>query len=300
LRVVLANLKKESSSWVEKGFSEKEALVEIDNFKSSKATSEKGFIERHGEKKGLSLFKEFQDSSKHTKEKYIQQHGEDKGKDMWDKYVDAKKETSVFTSKHWINKGYSKEDAEEMRKKFHTENLNTSSVDYWISKGLSKKESINKVEQIFLKKQVHFGRASKESLVFFQPLFDKFSSELEVLVGIDESKELGIYDEYSACMRFYDFSIPERKIIIEYHGERYHPNPERLSKEEWKNWESWRLKGSGINRVKMSADEIHNIDQRKKDLALEKGYKYLELWSSSTKEVNNEKVEDFLLKNNIK
>jgi len=50
----------------------------------------------------------------------------------------------------------------------------------------------------------------------------------------------------------------------------------------------------------MSADEIHNIDQRKKDLALEKGYKYLELWSSSTKEVNNEKVEDFLLKNNIK
>lgn len=286
--------------WVEKGFSKSEAVNEVEKFKSEKATSLDGFIKRHGEKRGRKMFENFQKTSKHTKEKYISKYGKKKGTRMWDEYIKTKRETSVFTSRYWINQGYKQKEAEVMRQEFHTENLNTSSVDFWINKGMSKSEAIIKVEEIFLKKRIHFGNASKESLVFFQPLYDRFSIDYEVYLGIEGSKELGIYDEHSTCMRFYDFAIPELKVIIEYHGERYHPNPDILTEEEWKNWTTMMLTTGGYTTEIKTADEMHAIDQRKKTLATSKGYDYLELWSNDSKEANNKKIEDFLLKNQIK
>ncbi|MDY0215272.1 MAG: hypothetical protein RBS24_07175 [Bacilli bacterium] len=50
----------------------------------------------------------------------------------------------------------------------------------------------------------------------------------ELHVGIKGSKEWclnGKKDKDIEKVYFYDFTIPKFKIIIEYNGETYHPNP---------------------------------------------------------------------------
>jgi hypothetical protein len=71
---------------------------------------------------------------------------------------------------------------------------------------------------------------------------------------------------------------------------------EELHEEEWNEWTTWTLSGINFNRIKMTANDISAIDKRKKELALSKGYDYLELWSSDSQETNNKKIEDFLHK----
>jgi hypothetical protein len=125
-----------------------EAKAKVVEYKKNKNTSLESFIERHGKENGEEKFKKFQETSKHTKEKFINKLGRVEGEKKWNEYIETKKKTSKRSVEYWIDKGYDYEQADELRKEFHRLNFNTSSVDYWMLKGLSQIDSEKKVKEI--------------------------------------------------------------------------------------------------------------------------------------------------------
>jgi hypothetical protein len=260
-----------------------EAEIKIQKAKDDRATTEVNFIRRYGEEEGKKLFKKFQEDSKHTKEKYINKYGKEQGEIKWKEYTDKKGARSVFRSDYWINQGYSPEEAEQLRKDFHKNNLSTSSIDYWISKGFSEQAAKDKVDEIFNKKQVMFANASKQSLKYFDPLI-KFLTEkgFECNLGVKGNKEYSIYDKETKRLYFYDFTVPSLKLIIEFNGYKFHPNPNKLTKEEWDNWRVMTKRGQEI----ITADQAHEAFQIKKKVARDAGFNIVEIWSNDTIEEN--------------
>lgn len=279
-----------------------DAKIWISEYKKNKNTSLDGFIKRHGEEKGNEMFNKFQETSKHTKEKYIKQLGKINGEDKWKEYIDVKKKTSKRSIEYWLELGYDHEQAEELRKEFHRLNFNTSSVEYWILKGLNEIDAEEKVKEIFRKKTVFFSRASKESLKYFDKLKSFFDNiGMNVMLGIENNHEITLYDKINKKLKFYDFCVPDLKLIIEYNGERYHPNPEKLSKLEWDEWGCIILNNkNNFKTVIQTADEKYKLDQEKKQLAINNYYDYLEIWSSDTQEYNWNKIKQILKIKGIK
>lgn len=117
------------------------------------------------------------------------------------------------------------------------------------------------------------GRASKQSLKLFKPLVDLLANyKLKIFLGCEDNREWFLHDFTNQCVRFYDFCIPDLKIIIEYHGEQYHPNPQLLNEQTWK---TWRMPYTGI-----SADIARANDILKENLAITNGFDYHIVWSS--------------------
>lgn len=265
-----------------------EADLYIDNFKKKKATSIQGFIERHGEEKGNELFEKFKKTSKHTLEKYIELYGISEGNRKWNEYINKKYNTSSRNKSFWISKGFSEKDAIE-KVRFICDN---SSLDYFRRK--YKCEDITKEEFIKFhrKRNVKFNNASKESLIYFEKLTsilikNGFKDE-DILYGIEGIKsEHYIFHEKGWYL--YDYTILSHKIIIEYHGEKWHPNPNRMSKEDWNKW---KCISSGI-----SASEKYQRDEFKKKTAIDNGYLFLEIWSNDNFEYNWNKIISFIEKN---
>jgi hypothetical protein len=277
--------------WLKRGFSENDSIKEIEKFKRNKSTSKYGFILRHGVEKGLELFNNFKNTSKHTENKYIEKYGEKEGLKKWNDYTTKKREKSVFTALYWINKGYSKEESEFLRQEFHKMNLNTSSVTYWISKGLTENEAIDKITNIYLKRRVLFTKASKESLNKFSKIL-KFlnTNNITYKIGVKGNNEFSIYDKENKKLNFYDLTIPSLKLIIEYNGERFHPNPNKLTKEEWKEWKAYRFEKNITNEICLDADTIYKNDLYKIKLAESNGYEVFTVWSSDNKDKISEKI----------
>lgn len=127
------------------------------------------------------------------------------------------------------------------------------------------------------------GKASKESLRLFNDIVEKIQDlNLTCYYGHSNGKEWWLKTK-DGKVKFYDFTIPELKLIIEYQGERYHPNPEKLSKEEWKEWK--------IPYNNTTADEVYANDQEKYQLAMENGWQIIYVWSNN---VNDNTVDDLL------
>lgn len=118
--------------------------------------------------------------------------------------------------------------------------------------------------------------ASKESLILFKKIYKKIRKNLqrsEIYWGISGSKEYFIYDKDSKKIFFYDFSIPNLKIIIEYHGKRYHPNP-KWDKEKWDKW----------NFMGLNANEKRDMDVYKNKVAENYGFLVIEIFSDEVNE----------------
>lgn len=103
----------------------------------------------------------------------------------------------------------------------------SSSFKYCLKKCLGNLDCANKLYRSILKRGfVPFGKASKESLRIFLQLY-KFLrkngiSREDIYFGIGGSKEYFLYDTETHTMRFYDFVILSKKIIIEYDGIYWH------------------------------------------------------------------------------
>lgn len=280
--------------WINKGFnSDLEINNKISEYKKSKATSLDGFIKRHGEIEGVKKFEEFKSTSKHTLEKYIDLYGLEEGNEKWLKYLDVKKETSVFTKNYWVNKGLSEDESENMRKKFHYENLNTSTVEFWINKGLSEDEAKLKVEEIYNKRGVKFRSASKASLKIFTPVINYFKdSGLVFKIGVKNNKEYAIYNKNDKKLYYYDFTIPELKLIFEYHGEKYHPHHSLQTNEELLNWVTINVNkyAGGETGEKFNGIQVRERDILKERLAIDNGFKYYVIWSSDDKNEATNKI----------
>lgn len=79
----------------------------------------------------------------------------------------------------------------------------------------------------------------------------------------------------------FDFYIPEKNLLIEYNGDYWHCNPKKYTADY-------------LNKNKnMTAQELWKQDERKKNLATEKGYNFLVIWENDynkNKKVTIEKI----------
>jgi hypothetical protein len=116
------------------------------------------------------------------------------------------------------------------------------------------------------------GKASKESLRLFDPLSEKLQElGLTCYYGHSTGKEWWLKTQ-DGKVKFYDFTVPELKLIIEYQGERYHPNPETLSEAECSNWKT--------PYTNATANDVYANDQEKLKLANSNRFDVIYVWSS--------------------
>jgi len=116
------------------------------------------------------------------------------------------------------------------------------------------------------------GKASKESLSAFNNLlYILETNNIKYYFGVVGNKEWFIYNKDLEKMFFYDLTIPSLGIIIEYHGEGFHPNPKWNENKliEWKQV-----------RTGKTANEILEYTEQKNKTARDNEWTVYEVYSS--------------------
>jgi len=130
------------------------------------------------------------------------------------------------------------------------------------------------------------GKASKESLIIFNPLIEWCINNINILIddiyiGIDDKKEYFI--PYNKKIFFYDFTIKSKKIIIEFNGVLFH------AKDEFSNWNNPFTNESAFDNIKRN--------ELKKNIAINNGFKLIEIWSDEDPIINLELCKKFIISN---
>lgn len=214
------------------------------------------------------------------------------------KYISDKseEEIKIFDNKnsnwrieYWIDKGYSETDAKEIISQRKKED-SPLSLEYWHKRGFTLEESIVLKNEYWLKTSSNNNKyTSKESLNLFEPIIEILENiNIIVYYGniAKDKKEWFIYNDNKYY--FYDLTIfhNNKKYIIEYNGERFHPNKDKLNETEWNGWKQ-------LYHNK-SADEIYQQDLDKIQIAKNNGFEVLVLWSSDNIEDNRNKIKTIL------
>ena len=255
------------------------------------------FIRRHGEKLGKEKYKEFcvlagkrssgeawEDKDAYRKmvakrsrkikdnpydrdnlslQKFINRDGDSQGKENYETYWKEHRKTNRMCYEYYQIDGVSEEEAENQKKDYHVQlELNNRDRKY---------------------------RASKSSITAFLPGY-KFLrrsgiSKNSIWWGVGESTEYFIREKND--IRFYDFTVPELKIIVEFNGSRYHPTKKHLQEK----LSATSIAGcSNIQDIK----DRYQRDLDKVKLAKKNGYSVLILWDTETKEKNHRRLLKFL------
>lgn len=143
------------------------------------------------------------------------------------------------------------------------------------------------------KRDVSFFTASKESLKYFIPLYKHLRKNgverNDIFLGVSGSYEYRLHDLENNLTFSYDLTILSLNLIIEYHGEKFHPNIQKYGVNK--------LKEDGWGKYfRLNLQESIAKDKNKKELALKNGFEYLELWSSDSEEINKEKINKLIKK----
>ena len=221
-------------------------------------------------------------------DKYIKLYGKIEGNLKWKEYFNKKSETSAFRKEFWISKGLNEDDAKE-KVRFISDN---SSLEYFRRICNSEEEALESFITCIKNKTVNFNGASKDSLNYFNTLYKILLKnnikESDIFFGIEGKTEWFI--NYHKGYYLYDFTLKSKKLIIEYHGSFWHPREKDFSNLECKK--SW-------NSIKNenSIEFKYEKDQHKKHVAIDNGFKYLEIWSDDSEEINWVKIYSFLEKN---
>ena len=201
--------------------------------------------------------------------------------------TEAKKKVSELQNTISIESLIKKHGDIEGIKKYReiSENLSSSQKIESYIKRHGEKEGKKIYKEKIKKSTLDLPMTSIESIIFFIPLYKKireYVSREDVFWGIRGSKEYFLWDNKTSKIFFYDFVILSKKIIIEYHGKRWHPNP------SWdrEKWEKWELFG-------MNSDEKRAIDLYKKSVAEKMGFTIVEVFSDQVERFD---TEDFLKK----
>ena len=224
------------------------------------------------------------------------------------------KSNNPYSIEYWIKTGLSEDDA-----KLKIRNKNHNCKEYWTSRGFENDEAERKAsksadtnsldakiirhgEDVGNKKYKdtcdllssswtmksvghwNFG-TSKAACELFDNISNLtnekcfYKSEFSKI-----NKEWYLSDENG--INFYDFTIPNLKIIIEFNGEHVHPRKDKLTKDKWNSWKH--------AFSKKNADAIHIQDQEKIHKAIINGYNVLVLWSKDDKLTNIEIATNFI------
>lgn len=175
-----------------------------------------------------------------------------------------KKDSSLFCEEHYLNRGYNIDEAKELKQK------------YWI------KHCYNNGTNV-----------SKKSLLQFNEIINILNKIPNICVyyGDKETnkKEYFLYDKVNKRYFFYDLTIlyGDIKLIIEYHGHKFHPDLNKLSFDDWKKWKC-------LFNEKIDANTKYEYDEYKQQLALDNGFQYLVIWDNDDFEENNNKIKKYI------
>lgn len=210
---------------------------------------------------------------------------------------EGKKFLTVRQLDFWISQGLSFEEAQEQLRYIQDKrSLNYFIQKYGIEKGTKKfNETIkkwlntldNKTEeekrQILIKKTKYSKRYSHISVKLFENVLRCLEKEGIFFKKIYyKENEYFIYDNENKKIYFYDLTIKDINLIVEFNGNAFHPNKDKLTEIEWNAW---------INPLtKKTADENYKYDCAKRRLAENNGFNYLIIWEDETFENNKHKI----------
>ncbi len=248
--------------------------------KISLSNSLEGFKLKYGDDMGAKKYKEVCESKDSMSFKYfLSKNDGDINKSIFE-FEKRKKDVNVSIDS-LINKY-----GQEIGIKKHKERVDKSRVtlksnpiyeEICKSKACSKENFISKYGEEegiiryndkLIRSVVPICKASKESLSVFLPLIKILKEKNnidrnEIYIGDDTSNEFFLRDGHEIF--FYDFTIPNKKLIIEYNGTLFHPKNENS---DWINPFS-----------KIDAKTAFNKQKRKIELAKSNGFQVLEIWS---------------------
>jgi hypothetical protein len=268
--------------WLKKGFSEEDAEMKVIENKKQSAKNCNDFIKRVKEdpdnhkdvmttqigfyiKKGYSeiesrkMLSERQSTFSFVK--CIEKYGEEEGHRIWKE----RQEKWYEKTKDKLSKGdYLKYDS--ILKEFGGD------------EELADKALIERISNISKSK---FGNASKVSIKIFKQLCEIcHKNNYRYYIGDGENEEYCLFDKYNKKVYFYDFTIPDIKLIFEFNGKIWH------SKEFLKN---------NINQFGFDLSKQFIIDKLKKELAEKEGFEVIYLWEADGFEYNIQKSTSILL-----
>ena len=190
---------------------------------------------------------------------------------------------SVRTEEYWVKKGYTIADAKKKVSEVQVRNgLEWYATRYGKVEGLWKYnariarwlESYNRALEndptINERKMVKLSRASNQSLMVFENIYEKYKDIIPIYLGVDNNQEYFLRDDKT--LYFYDFTIPSLKIMAEFNGSKFHPNLELLSESDKSRWTSL--------FSEESADVVLARDNAKIKLAEHRGYTVIIVWDT--------------------
>ena len=146
------------------------------------------------------------------------------------------------------------------------------------SKSQEEIDYINKLKHV--NRETNFY--SDESIVKLKPLYEKLKNFNLKIYWMDNEYCI----DKNNKLYFYDFTIPFKKIIIEYNGSKLHPSP-LLSLNEQQKWQQLYTNNS--------YNKVFQNDIIKNNVAMEEGFNLFIIWDYFTKEDIN-KIFDKIIK----
>lgn len=214
-------------------------------------------------------------------------------KKMWREYREGTRDGSFIntTMEYYLKKGLCLEEARvKLKERQSTFSLEKMIQKHGREKGTLKwrerqEKWINTLnckteeekEKILLKKIKSLPRFSKESRDFFELLIGELDQEIKEMDIFYGENEMILYNREEKKPFFYDFSIPDLKIIIEYNGSAFHPNPKFFKSENLYEWKCPFTKLDGVEKRKK--------DENKNNFAAKLGYEVIVVWD--TDEIKN-------------
>lgn len=252
----MLNTKKDTGLFRDSNFQKRNSIkankIKKENGGKSDVRNCMYWMDKHGmdETEAKEQIKKIQKTN--TLENYIKKYGNEVGVE---KFNDRKTE--------WVKKM----DKEEIKQK-RSLSLNTYICKFGAKEG--KKRYIEM--RIKRNSNSRIGNASKESLKFLKPLLEKLdSNNIHYFIGVDGNKEFFI--KHGDDMFFYDLTIPKLNIIIEYHGNAFHPDL-RMGEKYLKEWKQ--------AYTSKTWESVYFQDERKRVAAESVGWKYYSLFPTDS------------------
>lgn len=196
------------------------------------------------------------------------------------------REDNPLCEEYWMKYGYTLNESQKLKSQFFDEHCNRSLSSYVKKYGLeegykkSVKQQLKRKQTMIERYGAHIasGCASKESLLFFQPLYDKLILENikkdDICWGVEGSREYVInVDKKNEEIYFYDFTVKSKKIIVEYNNRFWHPREDVV-------WQGF-----------LNEDKLRLKDKRKNEIAIKSGFKLFIIWDDDN---FNEKTKEIL------
>lgn len=217
----------------------------------------------------------------------------------------GRKDISCFQVGFWIARGLTEQEAVERVGLIQARGLSHYERKYGKEEGFHKwkdrqqrwfgslKEAETADPSIRVRRTVRCGQASKQSMSVFNPLIDWCEEHglHDIYVGYGDRTEWFLWSQ-EGDLFWYDFTIPSIKVIIEFHGSKFHPNPARLDETNWREWKClYSL---------LSADDKHLYDDTKAKVASQQGFDVLIVWDDDPLEDSIRVAKDFILSHEAK